>query len=95
MLYLLNAEDDFILFYSYVADIHFIYRVRTSSGTFLARGRDKIIRDIEKRIADFTFLPVGMWFELSPSYSLHIMSGILLLNCTGSTQLLLITSFRF
>ncbi|KAK3224406.1 hypothetical protein Dsin_011431 [Dipteronia sinensis] len=32
-------------------------RVRTSSGTFLARGRDKIIRDIEKRIADFTFLP--------------------------------------
>lgn len=33
-------------------------RVRTSSGTFLARGRDKIIRDIEKRIADFTFLPL-------------------------------------
>lgn len=35
-------------------------RVRTSSGTFLARGRDKTIREIEKRIADFTFLPVGM-----------------------------------
>ncbi|CAI0392779.1 unnamed protein product [Linum tenue] len=34
-------------------------RVRTSSGTFLARGRDKVIRDIEKRIADFTFIPVG------------------------------------
>ncbi|XP_031262683.1 probable prolyl 4-hydroxylase 10 [Pistacia vera] len=33
-------------------------RVRTSSGTFLARGRDKIIRDIEKRISDFTFIPV-------------------------------------
>ncbi|KDO71350.1 hypothetical protein CISIN_1g023009mg [Citrus sinensis] len=33
-------------------------RVRTSSGTFLARGRDKIIRDIEKRIADFTFFPL-------------------------------------
>ncbi|KAK6922537.1 Isopenicillin N synthase-like, Fe(2+) 2OG dioxygenase domain [Dillenia turbinata] len=33
-------------------------RVRTSSGTFLARGQDKIIRDIEKRIADFTFIPV-------------------------------------
>ncbi|PHT65121.1 hypothetical protein T459_29546 [Capsicum annuum] len=32
-------------------------RVRTSSGTFLARGRDKVIRDIEKRIADFTFIP--------------------------------------
>ncbi|KAJ7957916.1 Prolyl 4-hydroxylase alpha-like protein [Quillaja saponaria] len=29
-------------------------RVRTSSGMFLRRGRDKIIRDIEKRIADFT-----------------------------------------
>ncbi|KAI3797315.1 hypothetical protein L1987_32571 [Smallanthus sonchifolius] len=33
-------------------------RVRTSSGTFLRRGRDKIIRNIEKRIADFTFIPV-------------------------------------
>jgi prolyl 4-hydroxylase len=35
-------------------------RVRTSSGTFLARGRDKTIREIEKRISDFTFIPVGM-----------------------------------
>lgn len=33
-------------------------RVRTSSGTFLARGRDKVVRDIEQRISDFTFLPV-------------------------------------
>ncbi|KAL9260897.1 putative prolyl 4-hydroxylase 3 [Drosera capensis] len=33
-------------------------RVRTSSGTFLTRGQDKIIKDIEKRIADFTFIPV-------------------------------------
>ncbi|XP_024961274.1 probable prolyl 4-hydroxylase 3 isoform X1 [Cynara cardunculus var. scolymus] len=33
-------------------------RVRTSSGTFLRRGKDKIIRNIEKRIADFTFIPV-------------------------------------
>ncbi|GMH20524.1 hypothetical protein Nepgr_022365 [Nepenthes gracilis] len=33
-------------------------RVRTSSGMFLKRGRDKVIRDIEKRIADFTFIPV-------------------------------------
>lgn len=40
-------------------DMTFVYRVRTSSGTFLARGRDKIIRDIEKRIADFTFIPIG------------------------------------
>ncbi|GJY90389.1 hypothetical protein Tco_0505585 [Tanacetum coccineum] len=35
-------------------------RVRTSSGTFLARGCDKIIQTIEKRIADFTFLPVAV-----------------------------------
>lgn len=40
-----------------------IFRVRTSSGTFLRRGRDKIIRNIEKRIADFTFIPVGKCFE--------------------------------
>ncbi|EPS68098.1 hypothetical protein M569_06675 [Genlisea aurea] len=33
-------------------------RVRTSSGMFLRRGRDAVIRDIEKRIADFTFIPV-------------------------------------
>ncbi|KAK3016575.1 hypothetical protein RJ639_005848 [Escallonia herrerae] len=33
-------------------------RVRTSSGMFLRRGRDKIISEIEKRIADFTFIPV-------------------------------------
>ncbi|XP_022769250.1 probable prolyl 4-hydroxylase 3 isoform X3 [Durio zibethinus] len=32
-------------------------RVRTSSGMFLRRGQDKIIRDIEKRIADYTFIP--------------------------------------
>jgi sulfur transfer complex TusBCD TusB component (DsrH family) len=38
-----------------------LHRVRTSSGTFLARGQDKIIRGIEKRIADFTFIPVGMY----------------------------------
>ncbi|KAG5553705.1 hypothetical protein RHGRI_011556 [Rhododendron griersonianum] len=36
-------------------------RVRTRSGTFLARGRDKIIRTIEKRIADFTFIPVDYY----------------------------------
>ena len=34
-----------------------------SSGTFMARGRNKVVRTIEKRIADFTFIPVGMWFE--------------------------------
>ncbi|TVT97547.1 hypothetical protein EJB05_57210 [Eragrostis curvula] len=33
-------------------------RVRTSSGMFLRRGQDKIIRTIEKRIADYTFIPI-------------------------------------
>ncbi|KAA3471396.1 putative prolyl 4-hydroxylase 10 [Gossypium australe] len=33
-------------------------RVRTSSGTFLPRGRYKIIKSIEKKIVDFTFIPV-------------------------------------
>lgn len=33
-------------------------RVRTSSGMFLRRGRDKVIKNIEKRIADYTFIPV-------------------------------------
>jgi len=33
-------------------------RVRTSSGTFLMRGQDAVIKRIEKRIADFTFIPV-------------------------------------
>ncbi|KAF3792323.1 putative prolyl 4-hydroxylase 3 [Nymphaea thermarum] len=32
-------------------------RVRTSSGTFLQRVQDKVIRNVEKRIADFTFIP--------------------------------------
>jgi len=36
------------------------FRVRTSSGTFLRRGRDKIIKTIEKRIADYTFIPAGI-----------------------------------
>ena len=48
-----------------------MYRVRTSSGTFLARGQDKVIRGIEKRIADFTFIPVGMFPSLveNPSWA--------------------------
>lgn len=57
---------------------HFSFRVRTSSGTFLARGRDKMVRTIEKRIADFTFLPVGMLFtnhNQSSSY-LHTLVRI-------------------
>ncbi|GLT82582.1 hypothetical protein SLE2022_009450 [Rubroshorea leprosula] len=53
-------------------------RVRTSSGTFLQRGRDKIIRDIEKRIADFTFIPVEhgeglqiLHYEVGQKYEPH------------------------
>ncbi|XP_021747811.1 probable prolyl 4-hydroxylase 10 [Chenopodium quinoa] len=53
-------------------------RVRTSSGTFLARGRDKIIRTIEQRIADFTFLPVDhgeglqvLHYEVGQRYEPH------------------------
>lgn len=38
-------------------------KVRTSSGTFLQRGQDDVIKAIEKRIADFTFIPqsVPIW----------------------------------
>ncbi|KAM1012265.1 hypothetical protein ACFX2I_042418 [Malus domestica] len=53
-------------------------RVRTSSGMFLKRGRDKIIRDIEKRIADFTFIPVEhgeglqiLHYEVGQKYDAH------------------------
>ncbi|KAI4316989.1 hypothetical protein L6164_024906 [Bauhinia variegata] len=53
-------------------------RVRTSSGMFLRRGRDKIIRDIEKRIADFTFIPVEngeglqiLHYEVGQKYEPH------------------------
>eukprot|EP00271_Cylindrocystis_brebissonii_P014476 TRINITY_DN35827_c0_g1_i1.p1 TRINITY_DN35827_c0_g1~~TRINITY_DN35827_c0_g1_i1.p1 ORF type:complete len:278 (-),score=42.73 TRINITY_DN35827_c0_g1_i1:390-1223(-) len=33
-------------------------RMRTSSGTFLRRGEDEVIRTIEERIAHHTFVPV-------------------------------------
>ncbi|XWS29151.1 hypothetical protein CRYUN_Cryun24cG0004000 [Craigia yunnanensis] len=53
-------------------------RVRTSSGTFLARGRDKIIRNIEKRLADFSFIPVEhgeglqiLHYEVGQKYEPH------------------------
>lgn len=53
-------------------------RVRTSSGTFLRRGRDKIVRDIEKRIADYTFIPVEhgeglqvLHYEVGQKYEPH------------------------
>ncbi|KAL8549919.1 hypothetical protein ACS0TY_008669 [Phlomoides rotata] len=53
-------------------------RVRTSSGTFLPRGRDKIVQRIEKRIADFTFIPVEhgeglqiLHYEVGQKYEPH------------------------
>ncbi|XP_008809395.1 probable prolyl 4-hydroxylase 3 isoform X1 [Phoenix dactylifera] len=53
-------------------------RVRTSSGMFLGRGQDKIIRTIEKRIADFTFIPVEhgeglqiLHYEVGQKYEPH------------------------
>ncbi|RWR92379.1 putative prolyl 4-hydroxylase 3 isoform X2 [Cinnamomum micranthum f. kanehirae] len=53
-------------------------RVRTSSGMFLRRGQDKIIRNIEKRIADFTFIPVEhgeglqiLHYEVGQRYEPH------------------------
>ncbi|CAI9102754.1 OLC1v1001074C2 [Oldenlandia corymbosa var. corymbosa] len=53
-------------------------RVRTSSGMFLRRGRDKVIRAIEKRIADYTFIPVEhgeglqvLHYEVGQKYDPH------------------------
>ncbi|KAM0946891.1 putative procollagen-proline 4-dioxygenase [Dioscorea sansibarensis] len=53
-------------------------RVRTSSGMFLRRGRDEVIRVIEKRIADFTFIPVEhgeglqvLHYEVGQKYEPH------------------------
>lgn len=48
-------------------------RVRTSSGTFLARGRDKTIREIEKRIADFSFIPAGMFDNFTLWYAILVI----------------------
>ncbi|KAJ8513385.1 hypothetical protein OPV22_003819 [Ensete ventricosum] len=53
-------------------------RVRTSSGMFLRRGKDKIIHAIEKRIADYTFIPVEhgeglqvLHYEVGQKYDPH------------------------
>ncbi|XP_078445772.1 putative prolyl 4-hydroxylase 3 [Wolffia australiana] len=53
-------------------------RVRTSSGTFLKRGQDKMIRAIEQRIADYTFIPVEhgeglqiLHYEIGQKYEPH------------------------
>ncbi|XP_058767330.1 probable prolyl 4-hydroxylase 10 isoform X2 [Vicia villosa] len=52
--------------------------VRTSSGTFIGRGYDKIVKRIEKRIADFTFIPVEhgenlnvLHYEVGQKYDPH------------------------
>ncbi|XP_043809576.1 probable prolyl 4-hydroxylase 3 isoform X2 [Manihot esculenta] len=53
-------------------------RVRTSSGMFLRRGQDKTIKSIEKRIADFSFIPVEhgeglqvLHYEVGQKYEAH------------------------
>ncbi|XP_021902499.1 probable prolyl 4-hydroxylase 3 [Carica papaya] len=53
-------------------------RVRTSSGMFFTRGRDKVVRNIEKRIADFGFIPVEhgeglqiLHYEVGQKYEPH------------------------
>ncbi|KAI5418763.1 hypothetical protein KIW84_043113 [Lathyrus oleraceus] len=53
--------------------------IRTSSGTFLPRGHDKIVEKIEKRIADFTFIPVEngedlnvLHYEVGQKYVPHL-----------------------
>lgn len=64
VLHFLGLQVKKILFIEVVLNSWYkllLCRVRTSSGMFLRRGQDKIIRNIEKRIADFTFIPVGMW----------------------------------
>ncbi|CAN1315190.1 Probable prolyl 4-hydroxylase 3 [Linum perenne] len=57
-------------------------RVRTSSGMFLRRGQDKIIRSIEKRIADFSFIPADhgeglqiLHYEIGQKYEPHFDGG--------------------
>ncbi|XP_019054349.1 PREDICTED: probable prolyl 4-hydroxylase 3 [Nelumbo nucifera] len=52
--------------------------VRTSFGMFLNRGQDKVVRSIEKRIADFSFIPVEhgeglqiLRYELGQKYEPH------------------------
>ncbi|CAL9115426.1 unnamed protein product [Musa textilis] len=53
-------------------------RVRTSTGMFLPRGQDKIIRAIEKRISDYTFIPIEngeglqvLHYEVGQKYEPH------------------------
>ena len=36
-----------------------ISEIRTSSGVFLDRGQDDVVKSIEERIAKWTLMPVG------------------------------------
>ncbi|CAA0831080.1 Probable prolyl 4-hydroxylase 3, partial [Striga hermonthica] len=52
--------------------------IRTSTGMFLELGRDRVIRDIEKRIADYTQMPVEhgenlqiLHYEVGQKYEAH------------------------
>lgn len=55
-------------------------RVRTSSGMFLIRGQDNIVRTIEERIARYTMIPVenGEGFQVLQyeSFGLKICSPL-------------------
>jgi len=53
-------------------------RIRTSSGTFLRRGQDKVVQDIERRIAEFSMIPVEngegfqvLHYEQGQKYEAH------------------------
>ncbi|KAG2243527.1 hypothetical protein Bca4012_022181 [Brassica carinata] len=41
-----------------ITGVQGVSSVRTSTGSFISRGHDKIVEEIEKRISEFTFLPV-------------------------------------
>lgn len=51
----------------------------------MERGKDKIVRNIEKRIADVTFIPIGMYFLPFASFS-----RVLIVDKTKDSLLLLI-----
>ncbi|XP_009149614.1 probable prolyl 4-hydroxylase 8 isoform X2 [Brassica rapa] len=53
-------------------------RVRTSSGAFLKTGHDEIVKEIEDKISDFTFIPVEngeslqvLHYEVGQKYEPH------------------------
>ncbi|CAI7782683.1 unnamed protein product [Closterium sp. NIES-54] len=53
-------------------------KIRTSSGSFLSRGADEVVASIEKRISDFSHVPVDhgeaihvLHYEASQEYQAH------------------------